>query len=91
MSALTRLLSRLLALAALLLHAGWDYAADEAMVTTPALGISSAWRAAAIPVGLGLLMLVLLMQLSRLRAKIRPVGRPRRYHRITALPRSRFQ
>ncbi len=54
-------------LAAVLLHAGWDYAADEAMVTTPALGISSAWRAAAIPVGLGLLMLVLLMQLSRLR------------------------
>ena len=56
-----------MALAAVLLHAGWDYAADEAMVTTPALGISSAWRAAAIPVGLGLLMLVVLMQLSRLR------------------------
>ena len=56
-----------MALAAVLLHAGWDYAADEAMVTTPALGISSAWRAAAIPVGLGLLMIVVLVQLSRLR------------------------
>jgi len=57
-----------LAVCALLLHAGWDYAVDEAIVTTPALGISTAWRAAAIPVCLGLLIVVLLTQLLRVQA-----------------------
>ncbi|SEK16442.1 TRAP transporter, DctM subunit [Variovorax sp. OK212] len=56
-----------LVLAGVLLHAGWDYAADEAVVMTPALGISSAWRAAAIPAGLGLIILAVLMQLAKSR------------------------
>ena len=55
-----------LAVCALLLHAGWDYAADEAIVMTPALGISTAWRAASIPVCLGLLIVVLVIQLLRM-------------------------
>jgi TRAP-type C4-dicarboxylate transport system permease small subunit len=57
-----------MALAAVLLHAGWEYAADEAMVTTPALGISSAWRAAAIP-GPRASHACRIMQLSRRRLR----------------------
>jgi tripartite ATP-independent transporter DctM subunit len=54
-------------MAAVLLQAGWEYVTDEAAVTTPAMGISVAWRAAALPCGLGLFMIVLLSQAARLR------------------------
>ncbi|AYH42690.1 TRAP transporter large permease subunit [Azoarcus sp. DN11] len=45
------------ALAFLLLVLGpaYEYAAEEAYVTTPALELSNAWRAAALPVGLALM------------------------------------
>ena len=56
-----------LCVSAVLLHAGWDYAADEAIVKMPALGISVAWRAAAIPVCLALMIVVLLTQLMRVK------------------------
>ncbi|HUN93976.1 MAG TPA: TRAP transporter large permease subunit [Burkholderiaceae bacterium] len=55
------------ALAFLLLALGpaFDYARDEASVTTPALEISSAWRAAALPVGLALMALMSLLRLFK--------------------------
>ena len=55
------------ALAFLLLNLwpAYEYAVDEAVVTTPALDISGAWRAAALPVGLGLMALVSLLRLFK--------------------------
>jgi tripartite ATP-independent transporter DctM subunit len=43
----------------------WEYAAEEAIVTTPALEISNAWRAAALPAGFGLMILFALLRLVR--------------------------
>ena len=43
---------------ALALEPAIDFAADEAIVTTPALEISNAWRAAALPTGLGLMLVI---------------------------------
>ena len=45
---------------------GWEFARDEAMITTPALEIPNAWRAAALPVGSGLMILTALLRLARL-------------------------
>ncbi|ALM85234.1 TRAP transporter large permease subunit [Bordetella sp. N] len=42
-----------------------EYATEEAIVTTPALEISNAWRAAALPVGFGLMVLFALLRLAR--------------------------
>ncbi|MGY0195743.1 TRAP transporter large permease [Leptothrix sp. BB-4] len=47
----------------------WEHAVDEAIVTTPALDISAAWRVSALPVGLALMAL---MSLLRLAARARP-------------------
>jgi tripartite ATP-independent transporter DctM subunit len=47
-----------LAFAALLLLPSLDYARDEAGIVTPALGLSNAWRAAALPAGIGLMLWV---------------------------------
>src|SRR5712671_5528725 len=55
------------ALAFLLLIA-WpacEYAYEESFITTPALQISNVWRAAALPVGIGLMALFALLQLAR--------------------------
>lgn len=43
----------------------WEYAADEQAITTPALEISNLWRAAALPVGLGLMGVFTLLRLLR--------------------------
>jgi len=43
----------------------WEYASDESFITTPALEISNAWRAAALPVGIGLMMVFSLFRLLR--------------------------
>ncbi len=43
----------------------WEYAADERAITTPALELSNLWRAAALPVGLGLMGLFTLLRLLR--------------------------
>jgi tripartite ATP-independent transporter DctM subunit len=61
-----------LAFLALVAHPAWEYAADEQAITTPALEISNLWRAAALPVGLGLMGVFALLRLLR-SASLRPV------------------
>ena len=46
-------------------HPAYEFAADEAFVTTPAMGIPNAWRAAALPIGFGLMLLVGIIQIFR--------------------------
>ena len=53
-----------LAFLMLVVRPAYEFAADEAFVTTPALDISSLWRAAALPVGLGLMLLVAVLRLA---------------------------
>ena len=55
------------ALAFLLLIAwpAFEYAHEESLITTPALEITNAWRAAALPVGIGLMALFALLRLLR--------------------------
>ncbi|ABD07387.1 TrapT dctQ-M fusion permease, dicarboxylate transport [Rhodopseudomonas palustris HaA2] len=55
------------ALAFLLLIAApaYDYAYEESYITTPALSLSNAWRAAALPVGIVLMTLFALLRLIR--------------------------
>ncbi len=55
------------ALAFLLLNLwpAYEHVLEEAAVTTPALDISAAWRAAALPVGLGLMALMSLLRLCK--------------------------
>ncbi|MEJ8821377.1 TRAP transporter large permease subunit [Variovorax humicola] len=50
---------------AMVLYPAWDFASEEAAVTTPALGISNAWRAAALPVGLALMTLFAVLRLLK--------------------------
>jgi tripartite ATP-independent transporter DctM subunit len=52
-----------LAFLVLVLQPAIEFASDESFVSTPALDISSLWRAAALPVGLGLMLLVALLRL----------------------------
>ncbi|RZF29595.1 TRAP transporter large permease subunit [Paraburkholderia sp. UYCP14C] len=54
-------------LAFLLLIAGpaVDFAQDQSIITTPALGISDTWRAAALPVGSALMLAVACLRLVR--------------------------
>ena len=53
-----------LAFLALVLHPAYEFAADEVFVTTPALEIPNAWRAAALPVGIVLMLLTALLRLA---------------------------
>src|SRR5438094_1190128 len=55
------------ALAFLLLIAwpAYEYAYEESFITTPALQISNVWRAAALPAGIGLMVLFALLRLAR--------------------------
>ncbi|MGJ4900147.1 TRAP transporter large permease subunit [Bradyrhizobium sp. HKCCYLRH2060] len=43
----------------------WEYAYEESFITTPALQIENIWRAAALPVGVGLMALFALIRLAR--------------------------
>src|SRR5712675_2779900 len=43
----------------------WEYAYEESYITTPALQIANVWRAAALPVGIGLMALFALLRLVR--------------------------
>ena len=54
------------ALAFLLLIAwpSYEYAYEESFITTPALQIANIWRAAALPVGIGLMALFALLRLA---------------------------
>jgi tripartite ATP-independent transporter DctM subunit len=49
---------------ALVLHPAYEFASDEMFVTTPALDISNLWRAAALPVGLGLMLVIAFLRLA---------------------------
>jgi len=40
-----------LAFLVMIVHPAYEYASDEGVITTPALQISNAWRAAALPIG----------------------------------------
>jgi tripartite ATP-independent transporter DctM subunit len=55
------------ALAFLLMIAwpAYEYAYEESFITTPALQIANIWRAAALPVGIGLMALFALLRLAR--------------------------
>lgn len=53
-----------LALLALILHPAFDYASEEQIIVTPALEISNAWRAAAIPVGMTLMAVIAAIRLA---------------------------
>ncbi|WER49473.1 TRAP transporter large permease subunit [Cupriavidus sp. WKF15] len=48
---------------ALVAHPAWEFASEEAAVTMPALDISNAWRAAALPVGIALILLMSVVRL----------------------------
>jgi tripartite ATP-independent transporter DctM subunit len=54
-----------LAFLAMVAWPSWEYASDEAVITTPALGISNAWRAAGLPVGLALMAVFAILRLLR--------------------------
>ncbi len=47
----------------LVLPSAWDYAAEEVAITTPALEISNAFRAAALPTGFALMALLAVLRL----------------------------
>src|SRR3989440_9501343 len=55
------------ALAFLILIAwpSYEYAYEESFITTPALQIANVWRAAALPVGIGLMALFAVLRLAR--------------------------
>jgi tripartite ATP-independent transporter DctM subunit len=53
-----------LAFLLLVIHPAYEFAADEVYVTTPALDIVNAWRAAALPVGFGLMLAVAILRLA---------------------------
>ena len=67
----TRAMLELAAIAAsiaflvLILMPAFDYAAEERYIVTPALEISNGWRAAAIPVGVALMLVVALLRIAR--------------------------
>ena len=54
-----------IAFLAFVVHPAYEFAADEAFVTTPAMGIPNSWRAAALPIGLGTMLLVGVIQIFR--------------------------
>ncbi|MGE8508829.1 MAG: TRAP transporter large permease subunit [Paraburkholderia terricola] len=54
-----------IALLALLIVPAYNYASGEAAIVTPALQISNAWRALALPVGAALMLLVGLIRLAQ--------------------------
>src|SRR6266702_3837951 len=54
-----------LAFLALVVWPAYEYAYEESFITTPALQIPNIWRAAALPVGIGLMALFALLRLAR--------------------------
>jgi tripartite ATP-independent transporter DctM subunit len=54
-----------LAFLALVVWPAWEFASDERFITTPALEISNAWRAFALPVGVVLMMAFSVLRLLR--------------------------
>jgi tripartite ATP-independent transporter DctM subunit len=58
-------ISACLAFLAMVAWPAWEYASEEAFITTPALEISNVWRAAALPVGIALMALFAALRLLR--------------------------
>ena len=58
--------SACLAFLAMVAWPAWNYGADERAITTPALEISNAWRAAALPVGIALMAAFAALRLAKL-------------------------
>ncbi len=54
-----------IAFLAFVVHPAYEFAQDEAAVTTPAMGIANSWRASALPIGLALMLLVGIIQIFR--------------------------
>ena len=54
-----------LAFLAMVAWPAWEYASEERFITTPALDISNAWRAAALPVGVVLMGMFAVLRLFR--------------------------
>jgi tripartite ATP-independent transporter DctM subunit len=54
-----------LAFLLLIVHPGYEFAYEETYITTPALEIQNAWRAAAIPVGTALMIAMGLLRLAQ--------------------------
>ncbi|MDM0108375.1 TRAP transporter large permease subunit [Variovorax sp. J22R24] len=54
-----------LAFLAMVAWPSWEYASEERFITTPALEISNAWRAGALPVGIALMMLFSVLRLLK--------------------------
>src|SRR5450631_1153951 len=54
-----------LAFLLLIVWPSYDYAYEESFITTPALQIPNIWRAAALPVGTGLMAMFALLRLAR--------------------------
>jgi tripartite ATP-independent transporter DctM subunit len=52
-----------LAFLVLIIWPSYEYAVDEAFITTPALEIANSWRAAALPVGVALMIVTALIRL----------------------------
>jgi tripartite ATP-independent transporter DctM subunit len=53
-----------LAFLVLVARSAYDYASSEAIIVTPALQISSAWRASALPAGIGLMIVSAVFRLA---------------------------
>jgi len=47
----------------LVLHPAYEFAGEESFVQTPALELNNAWRAAALPIGFGLMLVIALIRL----------------------------
>ena len=54
-----------IAFLAFVVHPAYEFAEDEVFVRTPAMDIVNSWRAAALPIGLGLMLLVGVIQIVR--------------------------
>ena len=54
-----------LAFLLMMIWPSYEYAYEESFITTPALEISNTWRAAALPIGIGLMVLFALLRLAR--------------------------
>jgi len=60
-----------LAFLLLIAHPAYEYAYEEALIVTPAMEISNAWRASALPVGVALMVLVGVLRLLRVGSPVR--------------------
>lgn len=74
--AFLELFATVAALAFLLLVAwpAFEYAQDEAFITTPALGITKAWQAAALPTGIGLMAIQAILRFTKVASSRAVVG-----------------